>query len=49
MTVALINRLLPAEMLERVFHLLPPRDLKAGVQVVEGGGGGPGALGLGLP
>jgi len=28
-----INRLLPAEMLERVFHLLPPRDLKAVVLV----------------
>ena len=33
MAVALINRLLPAEMLERVFHLLPPRDLKAVVLV----------------
>ena len=32
-TMALINRLLPAEMLERVFHLLPPRDLKAVVLV----------------
>ena len=31
--VALTNRLLPAEMLERVFHLLPPRDLKAVVLV----------------
>jgi len=28
-----INKLLPAEMLERVFHLLPPRDLKAVVLV----------------
>ena len=27
------GRLLPAEMLERVFHLLPPRDLKAVVLV----------------
>jgi len=31
--VALINRLLPVEMLERVFHLLPPRDLEAVVLV----------------
>ena len=28
-----ITRLLPAEMLERVFHLLPPRDLQAVVLV----------------
>ena len=33
MAVALINRLLPVEMLERVFHLLPPRDLQAVVLV----------------
>jgi len=31
--VAAINGLLPVEMLERVFHLLPPRDLKAVVLV----------------
>ena len=30
---AAINRLLPAEMLERVFHLLPPLDLKSVVLV----------------
>ena len=33
MAEAPITRLLPAEMLERVFHLLPPRDLKAVVLV----------------
>jgi len=33
MDVALVNRMLPAEMLERVFHLLPPRDHKAAVLV----------------
>ena len=33
MAMALTKRLLPAEMLERVFHLLPPRDLKAVVLV----------------
>ena len=33
MEVGAINRLLPAEMLEKVFHLLPPRDLKTVVLV----------------
>ena len=32
-SMAAINRLLPAEILERVFHLLPPRDLRAVVLV----------------
>ena len=51
MAVTLVNMLLPEEMLERVFLLLPPRDLKAVVLVCRWWmevGEAP-ALGLGLP
>ena len=42
-----MTRKLPAEMMERIFRLLPPRTLSdggAGLQEVEGAGGGPGAV-----
>ena len=50
MEVAPIIRLLPAEILYRVFFLLPTRDLLSGVgvQEVEGGGRGTKALAAAL-
>ena len=52
MEEANINTLLPAEMLEHIFHLLPPpllQDCTAGVPALARGEGVAGAVGLGQP